>query len=344
MHSLEKLLETYDYTLPEELIAQNPATPRDSSRLLVYERKNKEIFWDNFKNLTNYLPKNSVLIFNKTKVLPARLTITKPTGGLAKILYIKNDKNLIIFLSNKQLKIGAIINLNKKIFFEVKRKIGKKYLLKPSFNIKDIFKILEKYGDSPLPPYIKKTSLTKRDLKKRYQTVFAEKLGSVAVPTASLHFTKNLLNKIKKAGHDIKFITLHVNLGTFAPLTEENIRTGLLHEEYYEIDKKTAEFINKAKKEKRPIIAVGTTSARTLESATKSNKLTNLRAGTKLFIRNNYKFKTVDGLITNFHVPQSSLLMLVASFTSRDKILDLYKRAIKKRFRFFSFGDGMLIL
>ena len=342
--NFKELLKKYDYAPPKELIAQSPANPRDSARLLVYKKKENKIYCDTFSNLYKYLPPKSLLVFNNTKVLPARLPAKKETGGLVKLLYLGKHKNYLRFLSNRRLNSGGKIYITPKIFFEIKQKNNKEYLLKPSFKIKGILEILEKYGEAPLPPYIKNTPLSRKQIKERYQAIFAEKIGSIAAPTASLHFTKNLFKKIRQSGHDIKFITLHVNLGTFAPLTEENIKTRLLHEEYFEIDKKTANLINKAKKERRPIIAVGTTAIRTLESAA-NNKgiLKKLSGKTRLFIQKGYNFKIINGIITNFHVPKSSLLMLAAAFASRDKILKLYKKAIAEKFRFFSFGDGMLI-
>ena len=195
-----------------------------------------------------------------------------------------------------------------------------------------------------LQRYIKHSPLSRNDLKEKYQSVFARKAGSIAAPTASLHFTQRLLKKIEKSGIKIRFVTLHVNLGTFAPLTEENVKTGRLHKEYYEIDKKTADFLNRQKKDSVPIIAVGTTTVRALESAVSGDgRLTKLKGATDLFIREGYQFKFADGIVTNFHVPKSSLMMLVASFTGREKLLELYREAVKKKFKFFSFGDGMLI-
>ncbi|TRZ52551.1 tRNA preQ1(34) S-adenosylmethionine ribosyltransferase-isomerase QueA, partial [bacterium] len=200
-------------------------------------------------------------------------------------------------------------------------------------------KIFQKYGETPIPPYIKNTKLSEMQLREKYQTVFAKKTGSVAAPTASLHFTEELLEKLKKQGIQIEFVTLHVNLGTFSPLTEEALKTGKLHKEWYEISEKTAEALIKAKKEGRPIIAAGTTTVRTLEQLEG-------KAGageTRLFIRPCDKFKFIDGMITNFHVPKSSLLMLVSAFVGREKLFELYDEAMKKDFRFFSFGDGMLL-
>lgn len=340
----QKLLNQYDYDFPAKLIAQAPATPREAARLLVYDRKTKKISHDTFKNLTEHLPKNSVLVFNQTKVIPARLTVTKPTGGQARLLYISHDDKYLKVLSDH--KLHSILPLywsDKKLFTVVKQE-GQFYFLKPNFPIKNIYKVLEKYGQTPLPPYIKNSPLKGKKLRDQYQTVFAKTLGSVAAPTASLHFTKSLMAKLKKAGIDTVFVTLHVGLGTFAPLTENQAKTGKLHSEYYNIDKKVAKLLNKAKKDGKPIISVGTTVTRTLESASEnSGQLTKLSGNTDLFIRPPYKFKFISGMITNFHVPKSSLMMLVGSLVGRPKLLDIYKLAIKKSYRLFSFGDGMLI-
>ncbi len=340
----EKLLTEYNYDFPANLIAQAPATPRDSARLLVYDKKAKKLSHDTFKNLTNHLPKNSVLVFNQTKVIPARLTVTKPTGGKANLLYISHDATLVRVISDR--KLHSILPLywsGKKLFTVIKQE-GQFYFLKPNFSIKNIYKVLEKYGQTPLPPYIKHSPLSGKKLQNEYQTVFAKTLGSVAAPTASLHFTKSLIAKLKKAGIDTAFVTLHVGLGTFAPLTENQAKTGKLHSEYYNIDKKVAKLLNKAKKDGKPIISVGTTVTRTLESACgHNNQLTKLSRATELFIHPPYKFKFIDGMITNFHVPRSSLMMLVASLVGRTKLLEIYKLSIKKRYRLFSFGDGMLI-
>lgn len=361
MKKLEKLLKLYDYNLPPELIAQKPASPRDDSGLLVYRKSCElgahKICFDKFLNLDKYLPKNAVLVFNETKVLPARLELKKETGGKVKILYIGQGKNLYEFLADRKLNIGSKLLLNKNIVFEVVNKNGKTYLLKllqkPGIRSPasvDIFKILEKFGKTPIPPYIKNSPLSEKELRKEYQTIFAKQLGSVAAPTASLHFTKRVFAKLRKKGISVKFVTLHVNLGTFAPLTNENLKTKRLHKEFYNIDKKTAEFLDKAKKDGRPIIGVGTTVVRALESAValssrnRGFSLTRLSGKTQLFIEPGYKFKFIDGMVTNFHVPKSSLLMLVSALTGREKLLEIYQKAIDARFRFYSFGDGMLIL
>lgn len=340
------ILAKYDYLVPAEAIAQKPASPRDSSKFLVYDRASDKRMFDVFANLPCYLPKKAVLVFNETKVIPARMVLRKETGGKAVIIFIeKSGGNLIKVMSDRALRVGSRLELAKRIFFEVIKQEGKFYFLRPLFSMRDFPRILARYGITPIPPYIKKSPLSEDELRKKYQTVFARKTGSIAAPTASLHFTKRLMNKIKKAGASVKFVTLHVNLGTFAPLNKDHLEKGRLHEEFYSIGEQTARFLNKAKRERRPIIAVGTTVVRTLESAAdNSGKLAKLSGKTDLFIREGYKFKFVDQLITNFHVPRSSLLMLVSAFVPRKALLDIYSEAIARKFRLFSFGDGMYIM
>lgn len=339
-----QILKKFHYNFPKDLIANAPSKPRDAAKLLVYNRKTKKTAFDTYQNIQKYLPKGSVLVFNRTKVVPARLTVNKPTGGKAKLLYIDIQGKNIRFMSNRKLKQGEKLFINKKLYLTVAEKLEKYYLLKPSFPVPKLFSILEKYGTTPIPPYIKHTPLSEKKLRKEYQTVFAQTRGSIAAPTASLHFTKGLLNSLKRRGVKIHFVTLHVNLGTFAPLTENNILSGKLHKEYFEINKKTIQNLNIAKKNGSPIFAVGTTVVRTLESAANTKGELKLLAGTTdLFIQGKYHFKFINGLITNFHVPKSSLLMLVSAFLGREKLLEIYQLAIKKRFRLFSFGDGMLI-
>ncbi|MDD5547674.1 MAG: tRNA preQ1(34) S-adenosylmethionine ribosyltransferase-isomerase QueA [Candidatus Pacebacteria bacterium] len=364
MEKFSRVLHDYNYEVSPELIAQKPASPRDSAKLLIFHKKTGKVNYDIFRNIIKYLPPKAVLVFNQTKVIPARLEVTKQiTGGKARILYLETIGDKIKVMTDRFLPIGIKVFVDQKLFFTVEGQQEKYYFLKPSFPLKNIYNVLEKYGKTPIPPYIKNSPLSENQLRKEYQAIFAKTKGSVAAPTASLHFTKQLLKKIKKAGIDIKFSTLHVGLGTFAPLTEENIESGKLHNEYYEIDKKTAGFLNKAKKQGRPVIAVGTTVVRTLESSVSGNSLKRLSGGTDLFIKDGYKFGFIDGIITNFHVPQSSLLMLISAFmgfrpkslslgrtsgqakkySGRKKLLELYKKAAAKKFRFFSFGDGMLI-
>lgn len=336
--------DLYDYQFPEFLIAQKPASPRDSAKLLIYNRKTKETFFDTFLNLPKYLPKNAVLVFNNTKVIPARFEATKPTGGKITILYTRHDAKYIYALIDKPVTNGAILTITKNKTLTVKDKIEREHVLTPNFKTTELESILEDIGHMPLPPYIKNTPLSEKKLRNEYQTIFAKNTGSVAAPTASLHFTKRLLKKITNSNIQIEYITLHVGLGTFASVTDEQIKSKTLHKEYYEIPKDTASKLNKAKKNNQPIIAVGTTSVRTLESASNNEgQLTNLKGTTELFIQEGYNFKFVDNIITNFHVPKSSLLILVSSFCGREETLNIYNKAIKKDFKLFSFGDGMLI-
>ncbi|HMS22364.1 MAG TPA: tRNA preQ1(34) S-adenosylmethionine ribosyltransferase-isomerase QueA [Candidatus Levybacteria bacterium] len=339
----EKILLEYDYKLPESFIAQNPVHPRDSAKLLVYDRKSKNISVDTFKNLGNYLSPNSVLVFNNTKVIPARVIGQKPTGGKVDLLFIRKEGEKLIFWANKKLEKGLIITAGE-YFFKVILKQDKEYSLKPSFPVNSYLRVFEEIGITPLPPYIKHTTIKGKKLREEYQTVFAKNEGSVAAPTASLHFTRHLMKKLQKQGHLICFITLHVNLGTFAPLREEQYKLQKLHEEFYEIDTATAKLLNNARKEGRSIVAIGTTVVRALESSSDSHGIVQKLSGkTNLFITAKTKLKCTDQVITNFHVPKSSLLMLVAAFTGRKQLLRLYKVAQEKTFRFFSFGDGMFI-
>ncbi len=344
MIEFNKLLSQYDYRFPKELIAQAPVKPRDAAKLLVYNRRSGRVFFDVFKNVGRYLPKGALLVFNQTKVIPARLMVTKDTGGKAQLLYIDSDKQFIKVLADKKLKDGTILKIKSQAYFIVAGRQDRFYLLSPLFPIKKIKAILNRFGLTPLPPYIKHSPLKEDKLRTEYQSVFAKNGLSVAAPTASLHFTKALLAKLKTQGLGAQFVTLNVNLGTFAPLKEGNIKTGTLHTESYHITAAAALAINKAKQAGRPIIAVGTTVARTLESAAADGQIKNLAGETNLFIQEGYKFQIVDGLITNFHVPKSSLLMLVAALTGREQLFKLYQKAIKNNFRLFSFGDGMLIL
>lgn len=340
----EKILELYDYEFPEKLIAKKPASPRDGAKLLVYDRETDRDFFDVFRNIDKYLPKKAVLVFNETKVVPARLWPKKSTGGKIQLLYVGKEGELLKFIVDRRLNVGEKVFLSGKIFLIAERQSEGIYFFRPSFPAEDILKILDRFGETPIPPYIKNSPLKESELKEKYQTVFAKIKGSVAAPTASLHFTKRLMQKLKSKGFNLVFIVLHVNLGTFAKLTPGQIASSKLHEEYYEINRKTAELLNKAKSNGRPIVAVGTTVVRALESASDAKgRLAKLSGKTDLFIKEGYKFKFIDSIITNFHVPKSSLMMLVSSFTGRTKLLSLYRKAIKAGFRLFSFGDGMLI-
>lgn len=352
MNLLESTLSAYDYKLPQRLIASAPAHPRDSAKLLIFDRHTQKTSFDTFRNITTYLPKNAILVLNETKVIPARFRLTKQTGGRIGALYVKTTGNAISVLAEGKLKPGDTLTWQEGHSFTVQKRNGKEAVLQPSFPIEELKNLLENFGETPLPPYIKDSPLSEHERRAEYQTVFAHAPGSVAAPTAGLHFTKELLEKMRAHGCAIHTITLHVNLGTFSPVTEEHLKTRSLHEEWYEIDPETARFLNDAKKESRPIIAVGTTVVRTLESACRpfddaqgdTPQLTELKGVTTLFLSPENPPKFVDSLVTNFHVPKSSLLMLVAAFTGRETLFELYRQAIEKEFRFFSFGDGMLIL
>ncbi len=338
-------LQPYNYKVPPERIAQQPARPRDSARLLVYDRKSKQTQIDTFRNLGKYLPPKAVLVFNQTKVIPARLTLTKSTGEKVRVLYVATEGKNLRVLADRALVPAETLQLTKRYSCTVVKRVNGQWLLKPSFQIKLLPEILDRFGVAPLPPYIKHSPLTEAERKAQYQTVFAKRSGSVAAPTASLHFTKSLVAKLKRQGFGIAFVTLHVNLGTFAPLTAAQLTAKQLHSERYEVDSKTAKLLAAAKQAYRPIVAVGTTVVRTLESATDTRGKLRAKTGvTRLFIQPGYNFRFVDNIITNFHVPKSSLLMLVAGFVGRPTIVKLYQTAIRKKMRFFSFGDGMLVL
>lgn len=341
--TLEKILADYDYQLPERLIAKRPARPRDSAKLLVYSRKNQNVTIDTFYNIDRYLPQKSVLVLNDTKVIPARFMLKKQTGGSVEAFYIRNDYDKIVVLLNKKVLVNTNLFLTSHTYFTVISTQGKYFFLKPSFPVSELFPVLNRHGSMPIPKYIK-GEFNQEKLKRDYQSVFAQKNGSVAAPTASLHFTNRLLQKLEHKGIKKEFVTLHVNEGTFAPLSEKHLTTKTLHEEYFEIDNKTIKRLNLAKKNHMSIIAVGTTVVRALESSKHDELLSTSSGKTTIFIQETDKHHYVDGLITNFHLPHSSLMMLVASFIGRKKLLDLYNIAINNHLRFYSFGDAMLIL
>lgn len=356
--NLENILAPFDYQLPPHLIAQSPADPRDSAKLLIYDRNMKQTSFDIFRNIVDYLPDNCVLVFNKTRVFPARFHVRKKTGGMIGALFLNTVVGArhalplpaIRVMADGKIKPGDVLSWEQNHTFTVSERDGKYATLTPSFPIDDLPSLLERFGETPLPPYIKKSPLTEEQRRNEYQTVYATQKGSVAAPTAGLHFTEELIKKIEQSGRHVRYVTLHVNLGTFAPLTDAHWKEKRLHEECYEIDPDTAALLNDAKKNHRPIIAVGTTTVRTLESASQSSTLTSpstltrLSGITDIFITEHDHLHFVDGLVTNFHVPRSSLLMMVSAFTGRETLLDLYRQAMEKDFRFFSFGDGMLIV
>lgn len=332
------------YELPPEQIAQTPAEPRDSSRLLVYDRNADRLEHRIFRDVTDYLKKGDVLVINNTKVLPARLYAHTEHGGAVEILLLKRlDTNTWEALAKpgKKCAVGKSFKINDKLSFTVRgvTDSGERVI---EFAYEGVFEnLLEEAGSMPLPPYIKE----KLKDKNRYQTVYAKTDGSAAAPTAGLHFTPGLLQKIRAMGVEIVEVLLHVGLGTFRPVKEEIITDHKMHSEYYEVSAQAAAAINKAKGEGRRIIAVGTTSVRTLESAAGDDGIVAAGHGdTQIFIYPPYKFKCVDALITNFHLPESTLIMLVAALTGREKILEIYKTAVGEGYRFFSFGDACLIL
>lgn len=338
-------LSDYDYYLPDELIGQKPKEPRDSSRLMIIDRKNDRVEDKRFFNIVDYLQKGDLLVRNSTKVIPARLFGKKESGGVLEMLLIKRvDINLweCLLKPAKKLKLGQklIIGENSELIAELLeiKEDGNRVI---KFYYEGIFEeILDRLGKMPLPPYI----FEKLEKKDRYQTVYAIKGESVAAPTAGLHFTEELLQQIKAKGVEITDIFLDVGLGTFRPVQTENVLEHKMHEESFEIPNEALKKIEKAKLENRRVIAVGTTTVRALESAVNENGEFVLNKGeTDIFIYPGYNFKIVDALITNFHLPKSTLLMLVSAFSTREHILKVYERAVNERYSFFSFGDSMFL-
>jgi len=338
MTEFEALLSRYDYSLSPEMVALEPASPRDSSKVLIYDRKTFEVKIDVFRNIAKYLPKNALLVFNDTKVIPARIPAYLATGRKVGLLCTKFEGPEISALCERFLPAGEILSFTKDISGKVIGKTGSEYAIRLN-GVESIRSLLLRLGTTPLPPYLKHSPLSEQERRKKYQTTFAKHEGSIAAPTASLHFTPRVFTSLVKAGIETAHVTLHVNLGTFMPLTEEAMQKKELHEEHFEIPQVTLRKIRQARKSERPIIAVGTTALRAIESAFAGN-----RNSTRLFIQEGYDFKAITGLITNFHVPRSSLMMLVAALIDREKLLELYTFAAKNNFRFFSFGDAMLIL
>lgn len=331
------------YDLPEELIAQTPTEPRDSSRLLVYDRTNDTIEHKHFYDLPDYLKNGDVLVINNTRVLPARIYGVKAVTG-AKVEFLLHKRiNLtdweVLVKPAKKASVGAEFVFSDKLRAEVIEYEGEG-LRKVRFSFDGVFEdVLSEIGEMPIPPYIHE----KLKEKERYQTVYAKENGSSAAPTAGLHFTPELLNKIRAMGVEVVEVLLHVGLGTFRPVKTENITDHKMHSEYYCVTEQAANVINLAKSEGRRVIAVGTTSVRVLESAFKNGKLQAESGETSIFIYPPYKYKAVDALVTNFHLPESTLIMLVSAFMGRENALRMYETAVKERYRFFSFGDACFI-
>ena len=336
-------LKTSDfyYDLPEELIAQTPAEPRDSSRMLVYNRENDTISHEHFYDITKHLKKGDLLVINNTRVIPAR--IFGHIDGKQTTFEILLLKRLDythwegIMRPARKARKGSVIKISDELSATVED-VGEYGVRTISFQFDGVFEdILDRVGNMPLPPYIHETL----EDKERYQTVYSKIDGSAAAPTAGLHFTPELMKKLEEMGVEFASVLLHIGLGTFRPVKAENILDHEMHTEYYEIDKENADKINRAKKEGRRVIAVGTTSVRTLESVADENGLVKeCKGNTNIFIYPGYKFKTVDALITNFHLPESTLIMLVSALLGREKTLEIYRKAVEEKYRFFSFGDS----
>lgn len=333
----------FSYDLPNELIAQHPAQKRDQSRLMLLNKKTGEINHKKFYNIIDYLNNGDVLVLNDTRVMPARIFGHRPEKDESIEILLLNHKGdtwETLAKPGKKLKIGTEIIFSDELKAQVVdiSEDGSRFL---KFIYSGIFEeILDRLGEMPLPPYIQE----KLEDKERYQTVYSKEIGSAAAPTAGLHFTKELLKKIEEKGIEICYITLHVGLGTFRPVKVEDVTKHKMHSEFYIIRDDVAKKINKAKDEGRRIVAVGTTSIRTLESASDDKGYVEAKSGwTDIFIYPPYKFKCVDALITNFHLPESTLIMLVSSLSTREIILNAYNVAVKEKYRFFSFGDAMFI-
>lgn len=333
----------FSYDLPSELIAQHPAQKRDQSRLMLLNKKTGEINHKKFYNIIDYLNNGDVLVLNDTRVMPARIFGHRPEKDESIEILLLNHKGdtwETLAKPGKKLKIGTEIIFSDELKAQVVdiSEDGSRFL---KFIYSGIFEeILDRLGEMPLPPYIQE----KLEDKERYQTVYSKEIGSAAAPTAGLHFTKELLKKIEEKGIEICYITLHVGLGTFRPVKVEDVTKHKMHSEFYIIRDDVAQKINKAKDEGRRIVAVGTTSIRTLESAADDKGYVKAKSGwTDIFIYPPYKFKCVDALITNFHLPESTLIMLVSSLSTREIILNAYNVAVKEKYRFFSFGDAMFI-
>lgn len=344
---MSHILTDYNYELPEKFIAQKPIYPRDDSKLMIVKNDESKIDHKHFYNLSEYLSSGDVLVVNNSKVIPARLYgIKDPTGGRVEVLLLNNtsEENVweCLVKPARRLKIGQKISFGQaELSGEIIKELpdgGRLIKFEETVNLDEL---IDRIGKMPLPPYIK------RELKDqgRYQTVYAKWRGSAAAPTAGLHFTDEILLNLKNKGVIISEVMLHVGLGTFRPVDAADIRNHIMHSEYYEISEETAEIINNAKKNRKKIVAVGTTSVRVLESAANQDGFLHANKGkTDIFIYPGYQWKFVDSLITNFHLPKSSLLMLVSAFVGREKILNAYEEAKNNNYRFFSFGDAMLLM
>ncbi|MDD5165161.1 MAG: tRNA preQ1(34) S-adenosylmethionine ribosyltransferase-isomerase QueA [Candidatus Pacebacteria bacterium] len=341
----------YNYHLPEGLIAHTPAEPRDSARLLIYSTKTNEIVLDTFAHLARYIPSKALMVFNDTQVVPARLELMKLTGGTVRILFLVNEwdrQGVIKGLPDRKLTVRDQLYFNHHAILEVVDQHNEEFSFRLRISVEEFEKLCKSHGRTPLPPYIH-TSLNEEEARTKYQTVFASKPASVAAPTASLHFTEQVLRSLIEKGVDRATVTLHVGRGTFASLTPESIQAKSLHSEPIQVSSESAMRILEAKNEGKIIVSSGTTATRTLEATADSIlKGEGYTGETTLMITPPYDFKIVDAIITNFHLPNTSLIMLVDAFLqakgAQVSWRDLYERAIKEKFRFYSFGDAMLII
>lgn len=338
-------VKQFDYDLPEELIAQTPLEKRDESRLMVLNRENGSVTHEHFYNIIDRLNKGDVLVLNNSKVIPARLFGKRQgSGGVVETLLLKqisNDEWEVLTKPGRKALPGQVLEYGLGLVGTVVKVVedGNR-IIKFSYPGSNIFEILDQIGNMPLPPYIKE----KLKDKNRYQTVYAKDIGSAAAPTAGLHFTKELLEKLENKGVIIKYVTLHVGLGTFRPVKVYNITEHIMHSESFYVPDDTAKAIFEAKNEGRRVVCVGTTSVRTVESAfDKFGNIIKNSGDTSIFIYPGYDFKIVDAMITNFHLPQSTLIMLISAFAGRENVLSAYKIAVEEKYRFFSFGDAMII-
>lgn len=337
-------IEQFDFELPEELIAQTPLEKRDTSKLLVLDKKTGEIEHKHFTDIIDYLESGDTLVLNDTKVIPARLYgVKEETKVLIEILLLKEVKKdtwECLVKPAKRIHVGEIVKFSDKLSAQCTEVKDEGIRVFKLIYRGILYEILDELGEMPLPPYIHE----KLKDKDRYQTVYAKNIGSAAAPTAGLHFTLDLLNKIKEKNVNVVYITLHVGLGTFRPVNVENINDHKMHSEFYMMSKETAEVLKQTRKNNKKIISVGTTSTRTLETIMNLyGEFKECSGWTDIFIYPGYKFKAIDNLITNFHLPKSTLVMLVSALAGRENIMNAYKEAIKREYRFFSFGDSMFI-
>lgn len=344
--SQDLLKSSYNYELPESYIATKPAEPRDTSKLMVIEKATDKITHTTFKNIGDYLKEGDLVVLNDTRVIPARLFGRKNrTGAEIEVFLVREvekDTWLTLAKPAKRLKINTLIAFDDLLEGVVKEILptGERIIKFSYDKIKSFFEILKKLGEVPFPPYIKMPECDSE----RYQTVYSKNEGSVAAPTAGLHFTEELISSLKHKGVNFAYLTLHVGLGTFLPVKTDNILEHTMHKEYYEISETTANILNEQKKSNKRIISVGTTATRVLETV--FNKYHEFKAEqdfSEIFIYPSYQFKAVDGIITNFHLPESTLIMLISAFWSREKVLNIYDLAIKNDYKFYSFGDSMFI-